>query len=136
MDPWAGAAADPWANSAPPAQAAQPEQPGWDRDAFGKGKGKGSGDRGSLQCYNCLGEGHPSFLCASDKGAGKAGSGPVCGNGKGKGHNAEACTSKGRGKHVPKGKGKGAQPGFLAAGAGERPERFLAKAKAKARSRM
>ena len=31
--PWAGAAADPWANAAPPAQAAQPEQPGWDLDA-------------------------------------------------------------------------------------------------------
>ena len=47
------------------------------------------------------------------KGAGKAGSGPVCPNCKGKGHGGEACTSKGGGNHVPKGKGKGEQPNFF-----------------------
>ena len=47
-------------------------------DAFGKGRGKGKGEpRGPLQCYSCLGEGHPQFLCASGKGVGKANQGPV-----------------------------------------------------------
>ena len=94
----------------------QPEQPDWTLDAFGKGKGGKGGERGPLECYNCLGEGHPQFLCASAKGAGKAGAGPVCGNCRGKGHDATACTSKGGGKHVPKGKGKGqGQPNFFGA---------------------
>ena len=54
-------------------------------------------------------------MCASAKGAGKAGSGPICPNCKGKGHGGEACTSKGGGKYVPKGQGqgKGAQPNFF-----------------------
>ena len=50
VDPWAGAAADPWAHAALPAQAPQPEQLDWALDAFGKGKGKGGGDRGPMQC--------------------------------------------------------------------------------------
>ena len=134
MDPWAGAAADPWAIAEPPAQAVQPEQPGWDFDVFNKGKGKGSGDRGPLQCYNCLGEGHPQFLCASGTGARKADLGPICGNCKGKGHDAAACTSKGGGKHVPKGKGNGAQPNiFGGKGWGKGGK---GKGRAKATSRM
>ena len=89
MDPRAGASPDPWAAAAPPAQSLQqqqqqPELDAWTLDAFGKGKGKGE-PRGPMQCYNCLGEGHPQFLYASAKGAGKAGSSPVCLNCKGKG---------------------------------------------------
>ena len=61
-----------WANAAPPTQAAQPEQPGWNFNAFGKGKDKGE-PRGPLHCYNCLGEGHPQFMCLSGTGAGKGG---------------------------------------------------------------
>ena len=49
-------------------------------------------------------------MCSSAKGAGKAGTGPVCGDCRGNGHDAPACTSKGGGKHVPKGKSKGAPP--------------------------
>ena len=111
-----GAAQDPWAAAAQPAaqptqqqtqqQQQQPEDP-WALDALGKGKGKG---KGKLDCWNCLGEGHPSFLCPSGKGAGKAGSGPTCGNCRGKGHDATACPFKGGGKHTPKG-GKGAGGG-------------------------
>ena len=58
--------------------------------------------------------GHPQFLCASAKGAGKVGARPVCGNCRGKGHEATACTSKGGGKHTPKGgrgNGKGSGGG-------------------------
>ncbi len=58
-------------------QQQQPEDP-WALDALGKGKGKGKGK--GLDCWKCLGDGHPSFLCPSGKGAGKAGSGPTCGN--------------------------------------------------------
>ena len=87
-------------------------------DAFGKGKGKGGGDRGPMQCYNCLGEGHPQFLCASAKDTGKEGAGPVCGNSRGKGHDATVCTSKGGGKHVRKGKGKGTSPLIFFGGKG------------------
>ena len=118
VDPWAGAAAGPWANAAPPTQAAQPEQPGWDLDAFGKGKGKGGNGepRGPLQCYNCLGEGHLQFLCPSDKGAGKSGLSPICGNCKGRGHSADVSTSMGDGKHTPKGKRKSGAPNFFVKG--------------------
>ena len=80
LDPWAGAAADPWANAAltlqPPQLLTQPEAD-LALDAFGKGKGKAKTDggkgRGPLGCWNCFGEGHPSFSCPSAKGAGKAG---------------------------------------------------------------
>ena len=105
-DPWAGGMADPWTGAAAQQPAAQPPpQPeaDWFLDAFGQGKG----GKGPIQCYNCLGEGHPSFLCQSAKGAGKAGTGPVCGTCRGKGHDAANCASKGGGKYVPKGKGKG-----------------------------
>ena len=59
-DPWAGGVEDPWAGAAQaqPAQPSQPDQYDWSLDAMGKGKGKGP-----LQCYNCLGDGHPQFLC-------------------------------------------------------------------------
>ena len=120
LDPWTGGSADPWTGAAqqqpgaPAAVTQQPEVDPWSLDAFGKGKGKGSGDGGLMQCYNCLGAGHPQFLCASAKGAGKAGTGPVCGNCRGKGHDAASCTIKGEGKHVPKGKGKvGPPPNFF-----------------------
>ena len=65
-----------------------------------------------MECWNCLGEGHPSFLCPSAKGAGKAGASPACGICRGKGHDTPNCPSKGGGKHVPKGKGKGGPPNF------------------------
>ena len=73
LDPWAGGAADPWTGAAQqqPAQAAAPLQPEvdyWSLDAFGQGKGKGGGDRGPMQCYNCLGYDHPQFICTSAKG--------------------------------------------------------------------
>ena len=89
-----------------------------------------------MQCYNCLGEGHPKFLCASAKGASKSGSGPTCGNCRGKGHDAAACTSKGGGKHVPKGKDKGqGQPNFYGKGSCKGGYgKGLAKESAKARS--
>ena len=111
-DPWAGGVEDPWAGAAsaqPGGYGPPPEQPDWSLDAFGKG-GKGKGPRGPLECYNCLGEGHPQFLCPSAKGAGKAGASPACGNCRGKGHSTADCPSKGGGKHVPKGKGKGGPP--------------------------
>ena len=138
-DSWAGSAADPWAGAAqqPQTQATpqpqQPEQDPWSLDAFNKGKGKGSG--GPLQCYNFLGDGHPQFLCASDKGAGEAGAGPVCDNCKGTGHQAAACTSKGGGKHTPKGQGKG-QPTSTAKAQehGAKEARALEKAEVKERS--
>ena len=69
-DPWAGGVEDPWAGAAQPqtgVQAMQPEHDQWALDAVGKGKGKGA-DKGSMQCYNCLGEGHPAFLvCFSQR---------------------------------------------------------------------
>ena len=68
LDPWAEAAADPWANAsaqAPAAQASTPEADAWALDAFGKGKSKGE-PGGPLQCYNCLGKGHPQFLGSLD----------------------------------------------------------------------
>ena len=64
LDPWAGGTADPWTGAAPQQQPAQQPEYDWTLDAFGQGKGKGGGERGPMQCYNCLGEGHPSFLCA------------------------------------------------------------------------
>ena len=132
LDPWAGAATDPWASAAPPAQTLQPEIDAWDLDAFGMSKCKGgNGDaRGPLQCYNCLGKGQPQFLCPSGKEAGQAGQGPACPHCKGKGHGTEACTNKGGGKYQPAlDKGKGAISTARARGAKERE-----KAKARARS--
>ena len=76
LDPWARGLADPWTGAAqqqPGAPAAAPQQPQvdpWSLDALGKGKGKGSGDRGPMQCYNCLGYDHPQFLCTSAQGGG------------------------------------------------------------------
>ena len=84
-----------------------------------------------MQWYNCLGESHPQFLCASTKGAGKAGSGPVCGNCHGKGHDATAFTSKGGGKHVPKGKGKGGPPPNVYGGKGWKGGKGKGKGKGK-----
>jgi hypothetical protein len=84
VDPWhsAASAADPWAASpglpgaaAAASDAAWPDpsaawtsymspEYGGDIDAFGKGKGKGkdSGPRPPLECYNCLGSGHPQQI--------------------------------------------------------------------------
>ena len=132
-DPWHGAAsaADPWAASpglpgaaAAPSDAAWPDSSaawasytspeyGGELDAFGKGKGKGkdSGARPPLECYNCLGTGHPQRLCPTPPGMGGKPGAEVCSNCRGKGHSAPFCTSKGGGKHEQPDKGKGKDGG-------------------------
>ena len=95
-----------------------------------------------MQCYDCLGEGHPSFLCHSAKGAGEKGAGPVCGNCRGKAYDAINCASKGGGKYVPKGKGKAkkteaspiSQEEKDGKGAKARAARAMAKAMAKGKA--
>ena len=81
QDPWQGAP-DPW--ESPPGLSDPYAQ---DLDAFGKGKGK---QKGPLECYNCLGKGHPSRVCTSPQGAGK-GNGAKCGNCGGKDHTQQPC---------------------------------------------
>ena len=64
----------------------------------------------SLECYNCLGKGHPQRICTTPPGkAGKLGA-PTCENCLGKGHGKGQCTSKGGGKYVDPSEGKGFGP--------------------------
>ena len=100
-DPW-GSGLDPWA--------CQPCNPGGgDLDAFGKGsKGKGKqslfgkgGQNQVLDCWNCLGHGHPARLCPSPQGSGLGKKGPQCPICKGWGHGKETCTSPGGGNYSP-----------------------------------
>ena len=72
--------------------------------------------RDHMACYNCLGLGHFSKLCASPYGAGEQKSMPKCTNCGGFGYDTPACTSRGGGKYSPppdfgKGRGKGKDKG-------------------------
>jgi hypothetical protein len=136
-DPWHAsiAAPDPWATSsaAPPGEpsaaawAPQPEWQGGDLDAFGKGKGnKGGKDqaRAPLECYNCLGKGHPQRLCATPPGMGGKPGASACEVCHGKGHSKSQCTSKGGGQWTDpalsqKGKGAGSWNQQTAKGKGK-----------------
>ena len=105
-DPWSQPAADQWqVVGAPPTYSGGEVAGGL--DAFGKG-GKGNG--GPVECWNCLGKGHPSRLCPSPQGAGIAKGPDRCKVCQGHSHSSAVCTSKGGGKYSapsPKGKGKG-----------------------------
>ena len=123
-DPWAGGTgADPWALGASGAGYFGTGTENGQLQTFGKGgkgkKGKGKGDR-VLDCWNCLGGGHPSRLCPSPPGAGSAKSTPQCNLCKAFGHMKGSCTSKGGGKHEEQGgKGKGGGKGRGGAGKGK-----------------
>ena len=104
QDPW-GAGTDPWSGQwlCTPCTG---ETSSYDLDAMGKGGKK------PLDCWNCLGQGHPSRLCPSQPGAGEKRQSPQCPTCKGHGHTKEQCTSVGGGAHVQQaGKGKGKNKG-------------------------
>ena len=86
----------------------------------GKSKGKSYGDqpRPPLECYNCLGLGHPNRICPAPWGQGKGKAGAeTCENCKGKGHGKRACTSKCGGQYTDPSLGKG--PGQWSQGKGQ-----------------
>ena len=62
---------------------------------------------GPLECYNCLGVGHPKKICSTPLGQGKDKAGAeTCENCKGKGHGKRAYTSSG-GQYTDPSLGKG-----------------------------